>query len=215
MARKLYYPKIPDSKDFPLSQCIAFEKLDGTNVHFDWERKRGWHAWGTRRDSFPWDGNGFDLWEQVHPQLNMVESAFIDSLANPLMEQFLFDPRCATWRNVRCFGEYLGPRSFAGQHRDDETKRIVLFDVEVDEQLLDPWEFVELFGELPIPRKVFQGKFTGNFAESVRAGNYGVTEGVVCKCGRRGSVSMAKIKTDAYLMRLKQSFGGRWRDYWE
>jgi hypothetical protein len=45
--RELYYPKIPDSKDCPLEQCIAFEKYDGTNLHWTWNGV--WTGFGPRR----------------------------------------------------------------------------------------------------------------------------------------------------------------------
>lgn len=215
MNKPLYYPKITDARDFPLGRCVAFEKLDGTNVHFDWNRQQGWQAFGTRRDRFPWDPQGIDQFEQKHPELNQVADAFTLALAETLQAKFVSDQRCEAWSQVRCFGEYFGPHSFAGGHLDEDVKQIVLFDVEVDEQLLNPFEFVELFRELPIARVVYQGKFNGNFTEAVRAGKFDVAEGVICKTGRRGNVHMAKIKTNAYLARLKQSFGSKWRDYWE
>jgi hypothetical protein len=63
---------------------------------------------------------------------------------------------------------------------------------------------------------VYEGKLTGQFAEDVRRGKYGVAEGVVCKGGRGGpDVWMAKIKTYAYTERLKQAFAERWEEYWE
>src|SRR6185436_13232387 len=40
----LHYPKIPGSKDAPDGRCVAFEKLDGTNLHWCWDRDCGWHA---------------------------------------------------------------------------------------------------------------------------------------------------------------------------
>ena len=50
----------------------------------------------------------------------------------------------------------------------------------------------------------------------LRRGRYGVDEGVVCKGGLGGDdLWMVKIKTDAYLQRLKQAFAERWEDYWE
>ncbi|PQO28817.1 RNA ligase family protein [Blastopirellula marina] len=215
MNKPLYYPKIPDSRDFPLGKCIAFEKLDGTNVHFDWNREHGWHAFGTRRDWFSWDQHGLELFEEIHPELNQLAFAFTQTLAEGLQAKFVTDSRCSSWTEVRCFGEYFGPSSFAGRHRADEEKRVVLFDVEADGRLLDPFEFVELFRELPIARVVYQGKFSGSFTEAVRAGRFNVGEGVICKCGQRGNVHMAKIKTNAYLARLQESFGDKWREYWE
>ena len=53
MARiKLAYPKIPGSKNSPFKRCIAFEKYDGTNLHWVWEYELGWYGFGTRRDRF-------------------------------------------------------------------------------------------------------------------------------------------------------------------
>ena len=49
-----------------------------------------------------------------------------------------------------------------------------------------------------------------------RTGRYGVAEGVICKGGVGGDdVWMVKIKTYAYLERLKQAFADRWEEYWE
>jgi hypothetical protein len=63
---------------------------------------------------------------------------------------------------------------------------------------------------------VYEGRPTGKFAEDVRLGRYGVAEGVVCKGGEGGAdLWMCKIKTYAYLERLKKAFAERWEDYWE
>ena len=48
----LHYPKIPGSRHCPDGRCVAFEKYDGTNLHWEWEREFGWHSFGTRRDGF-------------------------------------------------------------------------------------------------------------------------------------------------------------------
>jgi hypothetical protein len=41
-------------------------------------------------------------------------------------------------------------------------------------------------------------------------------EGVVCKGGMGGDdLWMVKIKTHAYMERLKNAFADRWEDYWE
>ena len=62
----------------------------------------------------------------------------------------------------------------------------------------------------------FAGKLTGTFLEAVREGKYGVAEGVVVKGGTGGDdVWMFKVKTYAYLERLKRSFGARWEEFWE
>jgi hypothetical protein len=102
-------------------------------------------------------------------------------------------------------------------HRADDPKDLVLFDVLAEPfGLLGPRRFVADFGHLHTARVVYEGKFTGGFAEDVRTGKYGVAEGVVCKGGAGGEgLWMAKIKTYAYMAKLKQAFADRWKDYWE
>ena len=34
----LHYPKIPGSSAAPVGRCVAFDKLDGTNLHWCWDR---------------------------------------------------------------------------------------------------------------------------------------------------------------------------------
>jgi LEA14-like dessication related protein len=46
--------------------------------------------------------------------------------------------------------------------------------------------------------------------------NIQIAEGVVCKgMNRDGSVWMVKIKTYAYMQKLKQTFQQDWLNYWE
>lgn len=68
---------------------------------------------------------------------------------------------------------------------------------------------------LHIAGVVYEGKLTGKFAEDVRTGQYGATKGVVCKGGSGDGLWMVKIKTYAYMERLKQAFAGRWEEFWE
>jgi hypothetical protein len=72
------------------------------------------------------------------------------------------------------------------------------------------------FGPLHSARMVYEGNLTGKFAEDVRTGMHDVAEGEVCKGGSGGrDLWMAKIKTYAYLEKLKKAFGDTWEDYWE
>jgi len=91
----------------------------------------------------------------------------------------------------------------------------VLLDIlTADAGLVSPFDFVRDFGHLRIPRVVFQGKFSGKQSEDVRQGKYAVREGVFKGSSGEG-LWMCKIKTLAYLERLKQAFGGRWQDFGE
>jgi hypothetical protein len=213
----LFYPKIPDSRRCPGGRCIAFEKYDGTNLHWDWDREFGWHSFGTRRDEFDLSRAGQERFELAHPGLGVSRDPFLSTLADGLERLFRDHPRYRSVAAFRVFTEFVGPDSFAGMHRADDPKELVLFDVQAEPfGLLGPRQFVNDFGHLHAARVVYQGKFTGGFAEDVRRGKYGVREGVVCKGGAGGSdLWMAKIKTYAYLARLKEAFAERWEDYWE
>jgi len=48
-----------------------------------------------------------------------------------------------------------------------------------------------------------------------RKGKFDVKEGIVVKGMVGGQVYMAKIKTEAYLERLRKDFKDDWKKYWE
>lgn len=215
MARiSLVYPKMPGSSQAPLSRCVAFEKYDGTNLHWVWERELGWYAFGTRRDRFDLDEQGVAEFAAAHPGLEDAASLFQRELADPLTT-VLGTHHFYDSEEIVVFTEFLGPNSFAGRHRATDPKMLVLIDVQCAAGFLAPEFFVDHFGGVRIANVVYRGRLTGRFASDVRAGRYGVTEGVVCKGGETGAVWMVKIKTDAYLQRLQQSFGQDWEIYWE
>ena len=80
----LHYPKMPGSGDAPLERCIAFEKYDGTNLHWDWDRDFGWHAFGTRRDEFNLTDAGIAEFALRHAQLPQCVDVFQRTLGNEL-----------------------------------------------------------------------------------------------------------------------------------
>lgn len=213
----LHYPKILGSRNAPAGRCVAFEKLDGTNLHWCWDRDFGWHAFGTRRDEFNLTPEGIEAFAGRHAHLAEAPEVFRATLADGLEAVFRASPKYGEAQGFKAFAEFLGPNSFAGLHKGDDPKELRLFDVAADPGgFVGPGMFVEDFGHLPIPRIVYEGKLTGKFADDVRRGRYGVAEGVVCKGGAGGSdIWMVKIKTDAYLERLKRAFADRWEDYWE
>jgi len=215
MARvSLAYPKMANSARAPMERCVAFEKYDGSNLHWVWERELGWYAFGTRRDRFDLDEVGIAEFAHAHPELEQAPLMFQHELLESLTQIL---QRCEFFQSeeLTVFTEFLGENSFAGRHVHADPKRLVLFDVETAHGFLSPWEFVEHFASLPIARVVYDGKLTGPFIENVRAGRFDVAEGVVCKGGETGQVWMAKIKTHAYEQRLKEAFNNRWEQFWE
>lgn len=210
----LVYPKIPDSRNSPLKNCIAFEKYDGTNLHWVWEPELSWYGFGTRRDRFDLDERGIADFNKAHPGLEEASTIFLEEFASPL-DDFFRNNIKYTCPEIIVFTEFLGPNSFAGMHKKDDPKQLFLFDVQTDKGMLSPEEFVQDFQGFNIAQVVYQGKLTGKFKEDVREGKYNVAEGVICKGGEGEDLWMVKIKTYAYLEKLKQAFADNWEDYWE
>ena len=213
----LHYPKIPGSRNTPTGRCVAFEKYDGTNLHWCWDRDFGWHAFGTRRDEFNLTEAGVEQFGRKHAHLREAAEVFRATLADGLERVFREDPTYTEIPAFRAFAEFLGPGSFAGLHKEGEPKELKLFDVQAEPGgMLGPFTFVRDFGHLNTARVIYEGKLTGKFAEDVRTGKYGVAEGVVCKGGAGDAdLWMVKIKTNAYMDRLKKAFAENWEDYWE
>jgi hypothetical protein len=187
--------------------CVAFEKHDGSNLRFFWDQKRGWHSTGTR---YRW-------FKAVTPMFGPAVGLFQDQYAKGVIETLR---RYKEYRGVTelvAFCEFFGPSTFSGLHREDEPKRLVLFDLYLpDRGFVPPKDFLAHFGHLPIARPVYEGPFSRAFIEEVRAGKYPVAEGVVAKGvhnrrQRKGradeEVWMAKVKTRAWLEELARRAG--------
>ncbi|MCC3408760.1 MAG: hypothetical protein JGK17_24930 [Microcoleus sp. PH2017_10_PVI_O_A] len=212
---QLAYPKIPDSKNAPLDKCIAFEKYDGTNLHWVWEQQLGWYAFGTRRDRFDLDDRGIAEFNAAHPGLEEAPQIFARDFAKSLEVVFKANPEYHS-PEIAVFTEFFGANSFAGMHKQDEPKNLVLLDVQGDRGMVEPEQFVRDFSLVNIARVVYRGKLTGKFIDEVRQGKYGVAEGVVCKGkDKANSIWMVKIKTMAYMKKLQQAFKNDWETYWE
>lgn len=217
----LAYPKIPGPSNCPLKQCIAFEKLDGTNLHFRFERSESGPlrlaAFGVRRARYPMTSQGLEEFCATHPELmDAVHNILllISRLSPFLNAQDAF----ASSQVVTVFAEYAGQLSFAGRHSVlDSTKRLYLFDCEVDDKMLPPERFLTLFKEFQdvMPKVIFRGKYSGQLVEDIRQGKFKVEEGAVIKGLVKGQVVMCKVKTNSYLKKLQEKFAEDWENYWE
>lgn len=213
MKIKLCYPKIPDALNCPLKQCVAFEKLDGVNIHFVWMPNNYFVEYGTRRDRFDLDTpEGIKQFDGAHPELKGVDLLWDRECR--LEEYLLHHPKYGQ-SDVIVFTEYHGPNSFAGSHKPKDKMQFTIIDVMVDGKMLPPEELLEEFKDFNLPKVVFKGKFTGQLFVDVRNGKYDVKEGIVVKGVVDGQVHMAKIKTQAYLDKLKSHYPDKWKDYWE
>lgn len=218
----LAYPKMHTVENFGPKTCVAFEKYDGTNLHWVWHKDKGFYAFGTRRDRYDYTPDGIREFIYSHRFLKDAPEIFKDSyqfLENHI-KPYDYEPTDEDSGNVVLFTEFLGDRSFAGTHKHDDQKRLILFDVKNDWGFAGPERFIEDYGKFNvngfhIARSIYNGKYSGQLVEDIRNGKYAVNEGAVIKGVYYGTVCMAKVKTNAYLDKLKETFKDSWKNYWE
>lgn len=190
-----HYPSIPKWDPSVIGEiAIAFDKIDGSNIRAEWNKKQGFYKFGSRNL----------LIDETHPVLgksiDLIKTKYADDLALVCEEQ--------EWKSAVFFFEFWGPNSFAGSHNPDDEHTVTLIDCNVYKKgLLPAEEFLWRFGHLDHPKKLFHGRVTEEFIQSVREGTLeGVTfEGVVCKYPREDS--MFKVKTKAWFEKLKDYCG--------
>lgn len=204
----LIYPKIPENSDKFLGKCVAFEKYDGTNLHWIWDDWWGWEAFGTRRTQFTFDEQGIKEFSKEHSELRLAPQIFKDTLKKQL-DSFLRGSIKYRKFGIILYTEFYGPNSFAGNHskidEENNSQKLIIIDVaHSNGGFLSPQQFINDFSQFGIADVIYEGKYTGQFTEDVRKGKYNVNEGVVCKGMVDNEVFMTKIKTNEYLRRLKQ-----------
>ena len=187
-------------KEYPSIQtgCVrrfrahVFDKIDGSNLRFEWTRKRGWFKWGTRTR----------LFDETDPVFGCAIALFESGLAGPIADA----AKAQRWEKVVVFAEFHGPHSFAGIHLPEDPKSLTLFDVSpLRKGILPPAEFLKLFGNLEIPRFLGIENWNREYADKVREGLVeGVTfEGVVAKGLVDRELVMEKAKTRAWIDKVK------------
>lgn len=194
------YDVIPYYGDHWGLPVLAFDKLDGSNLRFEYSRKRGFYKFGTRNCMI----------DASHEQFGAAVPAFLEKYADGLDAVFRSrDYRDA--QSVVCFAEWCGPGSAFGQHVAGGPMDIVLFDVSVHKRgLVHPRTFVRDFGHLGVPRVVYEGPLGRELVARVKANEFGLSEGVICKGQVRAKrdreqLYYCKIKTDEWFTRLRSS----------
>lgn len=176
-------------------QAYVFDKLDGSNLRFEWSKKQGWHKFGTRTQMF----------DQTNKVFGPAIPIFKDMLGAQL-EEIAVNNR---WQRIIAFCEYVGPNSFAGWHDPNDQMDLTLFDVNVHQRgILGPKEFLKHFKYLKTPNFLGIQNWTRGFVQRVYNGEVdGITfEGVVGKAGEGHQLQMAKAKTKAWLDRIHAKF---------
>jgi RNA ligase len=178
----------------------AFDKLDGSNIRAEWNSKKGFYKFGSRNQ----------LIDQTHKPLGKAIPLIQDKYAQDLAQVF----KEQGWKDALCFFEFYGPSSFAGLHSDSEEQTVTLFDVNPYKQgILEPAQFIKLFGHLEIPKILYQGHLSIELMDGVKQSTLsGMTfEGVICKGANDKKTKMPimfKIKSKAWLDRLKEHCKG-------
>ncbi len=195
------YPSIPQSSGQSfraISNAIIFDKLDGSNLRFEWNKKNNWNKYGTRTQ----------LFDESHEIFGCAISLFHSEWAEVLEKIFSKQK----WEKVVAFFEFWGANSFAGWHDIKEPKNLTLIDVSVHKYgILGPREFIKLFGHLNIPGVLDECNWTREYISLVYEEKIeGITfEGVVAKAGKGHSLVMAKAKTKSWVEKVKARFGDK------
>ena len=206
------YHSIINSSKAPRKHCIAQYKYDGSNIRAKYTQKEGFCLFGTRTQ----------LINETTPFWNEIIEVFNKDLRDPLTDLFK-SKNFRDFREIIVFGEFFGENSFAGRH-EKEPHEIVVFDVLLghkQRKLIPPREFHKVVGSIvKTPAIVYEGNLNDQFIQDIRDSKYPVDEGVICKGIEKtgaffGGIWTCKIKTQAYLDKLKSNFGDEWEKYGE
>lgn len=197
------YWEIPGPSKAPKEHCIAFRKLDGSNIRYEYSKKRGWYKFGARHRMI----------DKSDEQFGDAISLFLNRYGDSIPKIIKDDKKYRGVTNFVAYCEYFGPSSFAGWHKEDEEKEVILFDIWIHKKgFVLPRDFVNDFGSLKTPDVIYEGNFNTQFVEDVKNGKYLVGEGVVAKGVIKGikntpnGIWMAKVKTKAWIEELKRRY---------
>jgi hypothetical protein len=189
-----YYNKLPFGQD-----CIAFDKLDGSNLRFEWGHKRGWYKFGSRNVMI----------DRTNEQFGIGIDIFLNKYGDELDRIFRTEYKKVV--NFVVFGEFYGLNSFAGQHLDVDAKDVVLFDVnQYQKGFISPYEFTQNFGHLHIPKIVYHGEYNHQLISDIQSNKFNLSEGVIVKGIKGKETWMIKIKTKEWLQKVKEKFGDKY-----
>jgi hypothetical protein len=191
------FPTIPTVREFLPSDLTwhVFDKIDGSNIRAEWNRKQGFYKFGSRKQLLATDSG----------LLNESRELVLNKYGDPLSAIF----RAQRYESAVAFFEFYGPSSAFGAHVMDEPHKVTLIDVSPYKRgILPPTEFLRHYGHLEVPALIHQGPIDEEFVENVHEGRLeGVTdEGVICKAkaDRKTEVPvMCKIKSRVWLDRLR------------
>ena len=187
------YPSIP--KFLGSSTLLhTFDKIDGSNLRFEWSKKRGWYKFGTRTR----------LFDESDEQFKEAIPLFNNTLSEPL-GKICHDNR---WDKVVVFAEFWGENSFAGCHESNDIKNLTLIDVSIHRKgILPPRDFLKIFGDYG-PKYLGEYRWNKEFIDKVKHNNipHITFEGVVGKRSDKNIIVMYKAKTQQWIDKVRERF---------
>lgn len=177
----------------------GFDKLDGSNLRFEWSKKRGFYKSGSRNVMI----------DEHNEQFGIGVNIFKEKYEEPLSRIFT----TKKYRDILsfvCFAEFVGKKSAFGQHDfNNDDFDVVLFDIDrYKKGFVPPKEFVDDFGNTGIPKIIYQGNLNEEFVNKVKNNEFNLSEGVICKGKietKKGvdKLYYCKVKTDDWFKRLR------------
>lgn len=203
-----HYESIPYYGDYWGLPIIAFDKLDGSNLRFEYSHKRGFYKFGSRNVMI----------DESNEQFGFAIKLFREKYEKGLTEIF----KSREYRNTLsfvCFAELLGTKSAFGQHEfENDEFDIVLFDIsQYKRGFIQPKQFVRDFQHLGIPKIVYEGNLNVDFVQKVKNNEFNLSEGVICKGivkTKKGvdNIYSCKIKTNDWFERLRARLPNQFED---
>lgn len=189
----------------------AFDKLDGSNIRVEWNRKL------SKKSAFTLGFGKFGTKTQMINNMNnpfgISVDIFYEKYAENLDRIFCDDKDLRGVDKITCYFEFFGPNSFAGWHQPEDEKDMVLLDIEREKKgFIPPKEFIKKYEQTGIPQIIYHGNYNKEFINNIRENIYGLNEGVVCKgvyekAKRHDNIWMVKVKTRDWLLKLKNTLG--------
>jgi len=194
------YPSIP-SKIINGKSVYAFDKIDGSNIRAEWNKKSGFYKFGSRKQLISTEQEG----------LSEAKEIIISKYEKDLSDIF----RKNKWDRAIVFFEFYGSNSFAGIHID-EPHDCKLFDVSVYKKgFIQPKEYLSIFKNIDKAELLYHGFCDNEFIQSVKNSTLeGMTfEGVVCKFADGKNTSMFKIKSIKWLDKVKNKYQDKYLEF--
>lgn len=192
------YPTIEHSIRYGVP-VYMFDKLDGSNIRAEWDRKKGFWKFGKRHGLLDHSN------EHLLKAPELIKSKYEKDLNAVFLKE--------RYQRAIAFFEFWGPNSFAGNHDKSDSHTVTLIDIAVDKKgILEPRDFLHLTEGLDIATFIYRGPFNHEIEAEIKARTLvGMTfEGVVCKGSYEspGRPMMFKVKSEQWLQKLKNHCKG-------